>query len=95
MTLLAGTGLGLAGGAPGLWENGAGAGGGGLSFLPLLRPLPGGAELRTAIADLAAPQLALTLTNAVIPTSLVAHDLYGARAAHVSPRRLCPQYRRG
>lgn len=41
-----------------------------------------------AAAALALPQLSLTLTNAVVLTALVAGDLYGARARHVTPRRL-------
>ncbi len=45
-------------------------------------------DLRLAVGDLALPQLALTLTNAVVLTSLVAGDCYGARARHVTPRRL-------
>lgn len=51
--------------------------------------LPDAPELRRAVTDLALPQLALTLTNAVFLTALVAGDLFGARAAHVTPRRLC------
>lgn len=35
------------------------------------------------------PQVALTLTNAVVLTALVADDLFGPAAAHVTPRRLC------
>ncbi|GAA4216085.1 putative sulfate/molybdate transporter [Sagittula marina] len=45
--------------------------------------------LRRAVTDLALPQLSLTLTNAVFLTTLVASDLFGARAAHVTPRKLC------
>lgn len=41
-----------------------------------------------AVTEFALPQLALTLTNAVLVTSLVAGDLFGERAAHVTPRRL-------
>ena len=41
------------------------------------------------LTDLVLPQLALTLTNAVILTALVAGDLFGNNAAHVTPRRLC------
>ncbi|WP_306153406.1 putative sulfate/molybdate transporter [Roseovarius sp. MMSF_3281] len=47
------------------------------------------ADLPLAITDLALPQLALTLTNAVFLTTLVAGDLFGARAVHVSARNLC------
>ncbi|SLN11416.1 hypothetical protein ROJ8625_00261 [Roseivivax jejudonensis] len=42
-----------------------------------------------ALTGLVLPQLALTLTNAVILTALVAGDLFGAQAAHVTPKRLC------
>lgn len=41
------------------------------------------------MTDLALQQLALTLTNAVFLTALVAGDRYGGRASHVTPRRLC------
>ncbi|MBK0328503.1 putative sulfate/molybdate transporter [Rhodobacteraceae bacterium F11138] len=51
--------------------------------------IPTAQELHRAVTDLALPQLALTLTNAVFVTTLVAGDLFGARAAHVTPRRLC------
>src|SRR3546814_12066910 len=34
------------------------------------------------------PQLSLTFANAVLLTALVAGDYFGARAAHVTPRRL-------
>lgn len=46
-------------------------------------------DLRTAITDLALPQLALTLTNAVFLTAFVAQDRFGRSADHVTPRRLC------
>ena len=42
-----------------------------------------------ALTELVLPQLALTLTNAVILTALVAGDLFERQAAHVTPRRLC------
>jgi MFS superfamily sulfate permease-like transporter len=51
--------------------------------------LPTLADLRTAVTDLALPQLALTLTNAVFLTALVARDSFGQRARRVTPRRLC------
>ncbi|WP_289042584.1 molybdate transporter family protein [uncultured Aliiroseovarius sp.] len=58
--------------------------------VPLWPPaLPAPGDLRIALADLALPQLALTLTNAVFLTALVAGDLFGPRAAHVTPRKLC------
>ncbi|NND22137.1 MAG: benzoate transporter [Silicimonas sp.] len=50
---------------------------------------PGGPDVMTiAIRDLALPQLALTLTNAVLLTSIVMKDGFGARADRVTPRRL-------
>ena len=51
--------------------------------------LPLQTDIRTAIVDLALPQMVLTLTNAIILTSLVARDCFGDRAAQVSPRKLC------
>jgi len=50
--------------------------------------LPGLADMRTALTGLALPQLALTLTNAILLTALVTGDYFGPRAAHVTPRRL-------
>ncbi len=50
--------------------------------------LPTAAELRKAFVDLALPQLSLTLTNAILLTSLVAGECFGDRARHVTPRRL-------
>ncbi len=50
---------------------------------------PTAAEIETAALALALPQLALTLANAVLLTALVAGERFGARAAHVTPRRLC------
>lgn len=52
-------------------------------------PAPSAGDFGVAVTDLALPQLALTLTNAVILTALVARDSFGARAADVTPRRLC------
>ena len=49
---------------------------------------PGWPDLSGAFAELAVPQLSLTLTNAVVLTSLVAGDLFGAAARRVTPRRL-------
>jgi MFS superfamily sulfate permease-like transporter len=45
-------------------------------------------DLGRGLAELALPQLSLTLTNAVILTALVAGDLYGEAARRVTPRRL-------
>ncbi len=50
--------------------------------------VPTWVELKQAAADLALPQLALTVTNAILLTSLVAGDCFGERARHVTPRRL-------
>lgn len=61
----------------------------GASTAGWLVPVPDLQEVRIAVADLALPQLALTLTNAVFLTALVAQDNFGARAARVTPRRLC------
>lgn len=52
-------------------------------------PLPALQDLSPAVTGLALPQLALTLTNAVFLTALVAQDSFGPRAGHVTPRRLC------
>ncbi|WP_416881610.1 putative sulfate/molybdate transporter [Marivita sp.] len=51
--------------------------------------LPTLTDLRTAVTELALPQLALTLTNAVFLTALLAQDSFGQRAERVTPRRLC------
>ena len=60
---------------------------------PEAAQLPAGSptltDLLTAVTDLALPQLALTLTNAVFLTALVAQDSFGRRAERVTPRRLC------
>ena len=61
----------------------------GAAALGWLAPVPSLEDMRIAVADLALPQLALTLTNAVFLTSLVARDSYGGRAARVTPKRLC------
>lgn len=53
--------------------------------LPGFRP----DDLLIAVTDLALPQLALTLTNAVFLTALLAQDRFGGSARHVTPRRLC------
>lgn len=55
-----------------------------------LRPaLPEASGTMRAMTDLLLPQLALTLTNAIFLTALIAGDLFGARAARVTARRLC------
>jgi MFS superfamily sulfate permease-like transporter len=45
-------------------------------------------DWQTAVSDLAIPQLALTLTNAVFLTALIAQDSFGNRAKRVTPRNL-------
>jgi len=45
-------------------------------------------ELEGAASQLVLPQLALTLTNAVLLTALIAGDYFGERAEHVTSRRL-------
>lgn len=67
-------------GVQGLADPGAG------QWLPEFPTLAG---LRVAVTDLALPQLALTLSNAVFLTALVAQDSFGRRAARVTPRNLC------
>jgi MFS superfamily sulfate permease-like transporter len=57
--------------------------------LGTLLPLALGAmAMRLAATELALPQLALTLTNAILLTALVAGDCFGSAARHVTPRRL-------
>ncbi|MFP7674552.1 putative sulfate/molybdate transporter [Marivita sp. S0852] len=52
-------------------------------------PGVGVADVIPAMTELALPQLAMTLTNAVFLTALVAQDSFGSRARHVTPRKLC------
>jgi MFS superfamily sulfate permease-like transporter len=56
--------------------------------LPFALAWPAPDELRTAAAQLALPQLSLTLTNAVVLTALIAGDYFGERARHATPARL-------
>ncbi|MDN3519517.1 putative sulfate/molybdate transporter [Aquisalimonas lutea] len=49
---------------------------------------PSVGALREAFSTLVLPQLALTLTNAVLLTALLAGEYYGDRADHVTPARL-------
>jgi len=49
---------------------------------------PSLSELETAASQLVLPQLALTLTNAVLLTALIAGDYFGKQAEHVTTRRL-------
>jgi MFS superfamily sulfate permease-like transporter len=50
--------------------------------------LPSLAEVERAFSVYVLPQLALTFTNAVLLTALIAGDYFGERAAHVTPARL-------
>ncbi|MGY6646737.1 MAG: putative sulfate/molybdate transporter [Salinarimonas sp.] len=50
---------------------------------------PGLADWHGAMANLVLPQLALTFTNAILLTALIAGDHFREQAAHVTPRRLC------
>jgi MFS superfamily sulfate permease-like transporter len=50
--------------------------------------LPSLAEMERAFSLFALPQLALTFTNAVVLTALIAGDYFGDRATHVTPARL-------
>jgi hypothetical protein len=50
--------------------------------------LPGLGDLQRALGSAVLPQLPLTLTNAVIVTAALAHDLYGERARSATPRNL-------
>lgn len=54
----------------------------------LLPELPNLSDWQQAISTLVLPQMALTLTNAIVLTALVAGDYFGARAQRVSPARL-------
>jgi len=56
--------------------------------MPALVGLPSWQEIEQALAVFVLPQLALTLTNAIILTALVAGDYFGEAARHVTPRRL-------
>ncbi|WP_412074234.1 putative sulfate/molybdate transporter [Tritonibacter mobilis] len=80
LTIIVGIGAGIALGLPDAPA---------LTTTPAPWSVPDMQDLRHAVTDLALPQLALTLTNAVFLTALVAGDLFGKRAAHVTPRRLC------
>jgi MFS superfamily sulfate permease-like transporter len=54
----------------------------------LIPSLPSLAETGRAVSLFVLPQLALTFTNAVLLTALIAGDYFGDRAAHVTPTRL-------
>lgn len=50
--------------------------------------VPAAGDLQRALGSAVLPQLPLTLTNAVIVTAALAHDLYGERATRATPRNL-------
>ncbi|HEX2478181.1 MAG TPA: putative sulfate/molybdate transporter [Geminicoccaceae bacterium] len=50
--------------------------------------LPGLGDWQRALGSAVLPQLPLTLTNAVIVTAALAHDLFGERATRATPRNL-------
>lgn len=56
--------------------------------MPTLVGLPSWEEMQQGFAIFVLPQLALTLTNAIILTALIAGDYFGEAARHVTPRRL-------
>ena len=56
--------------------------------VPASAGLPSWSEIERGFALLALPQLALTFTNAVVLTALIAGDYFGERAQHVTSRRL-------
>ncbi len=56
--------------------------------MPAFVGLPSWREIERGFAVVVLPQLALTLTNAIILTALIAGDCFGEAARHVTPRRL-------
>lgn len=56
--------------------------------MPALVGMPSWREIEQSFAVFVLPQLALTLTNAIILTALIATDYFGEAARHVTPRRL-------
>ncbi|MCC5976757.1 MAG: putative sulfate/molybdate transporter [Salinarimonas sp.] len=81
VALVAMAGLGMMLGVPGI----AVSAGAGFTF----PAWPGLADWHDALANLVLPQLALTFTNAILLTALIAGDHFREQAAHVTPRRLC------
>jgi predicted benzoate:H+ symporter BenE len=55
---------------------------------PMMVGLPSWDEIRQSLAVFVLPQLALTVTNAILLTALVTGDYFGEAARHVTPRRL-------
>ena len=82
LTLLSGVMLGFLVDHPGLPYSGL------PDTAPWAAGIPTLDDLRIASTDLALPQLALTLTNAVFLTALIAQDSYGKDAQRVTPRNL-------
>ncbi|WP_417606826.1 putative sulfate/molybdate transporter [Primorskyibacter flagellatus] len=82
-TILSGVVLGLVFGRADLVQLGMPQGTDWMPSVPTIK------DIRMAVTDLALPQFALTLTNAVFLTALVAQDRFGPSAAHVTPRKLC------
>ncbi len=60
----------------------------GESVVLSLPGLPGIDDWQQAISTLVLPQLALTLTNAIVLTALVVEDYFGEQSRRVSPARL-------
>lgn len=56
--------------------------------IPALVDMPSWEEMVQGLAVFVLPQLALTVTNAIILTALVAGDYFDEAARHVTPRRL-------
>ena len=56
--------------------------------MPTLVGVPSWEEMQQSFAVFVLPQLALTLTNAIILTALITGDYFGEAARHVTPRRL-------
>jgi SulP family sulfate permease len=51
--------------------------------------LPGFEDFKRGLLLVALPQLPLTLTNAVLVTTALSHELFGKKAARVNDRNLC------
>jgi len=60
----------------------------GAPWFPALASWPDMQSVERAMSMLVLPQLSLTVTNAIVLTTLVAGDYFGERAAHVTPARL-------
>ncbi|MCK0767003.1 putative sulfate/molybdate transporter [Chromohalobacter beijerinckii] len=60
----------------------------GTAWFPALASWPDMQSIERAMSMLVLPQLSLTVTNAIVLTTLVAGDYFGERATHVTPARL-------